>query len=564
MSQIPFSPPQAQAAIQNPVRFPDQKLQQYASGQPPQPTGQVTQQMAGNELAVRNAQRQAASRQQAMNNNPENSPTIFQQLMMKEQMVDQQAQAIQQQAQAIQQKEQQLGLAGAMITKKARDLAERERGIAQLPVRPDMFTAMDGGIVFNGGGKIERYASDGYVMNRDLTDEERRALQDYAGRLQNSMLGVQSGFPRVSTIESAAPSTVTATKDTGTKPPSTTSEKATPAASTPKPTSADEALAKLEQYFKRSDEEALYERKLSEMWGELVKEIRAGRITEEQAKVIMDAKIKQRQDIYGEYTKDRTGRQKKMEDALRGKAPDLTDFLLAVSAGGPGKTFAETLSRMVPGATKLRAEQQAREMAAAKFAAEADELNAKADMLQKMGDIDAAERARADAEKRKADELKLKSDATTAASQGIVPLLQGARYERLAKGEAATGLMRDQLKDEAALRRMREEMGLRGGLQQTPVDRLLYDDLSSTDPERVAKAKAFIAAKAGTRGQLSEAKIAELAATFNDPFKGEELRKKYGTLERYIAAVRALHSGESAPAETSGKVRYDIQGNRIQ
>ena len=541
MSQIPFSPPQAQAAIQNPVRFPDQKLQQYASGQPPQPTGQVTQQMAGNELTVRNAQRQAASRQQAMNNNPENSPTIFQQLMMKEQMVDQQAQAIQQQAQAIQQKEQQLGLAGAMITKKARDLAERERGIAQLPVRPDMFTAMDGGIVFNGGGKIERYASDGYVMNRDLTDEERRALQDYAGRLQNSMLGVQSGFPRVSTVESAAPSTVTATKDTGAKTSSTTSEKATPAASTPKPTSTDEALAKLEQYFKRSDEEALYERKLSEMWGELVKEIKAGRITEEQAKVIMDAKIKQRQDIYGEYTKDRTGRQKKMEDALRGKAPDMADFLGAIAGGGPGKTLAETLSRMVPGATKLRAEQQAREMAAAKFAAEADELNAKADMLQKMGDIDAAERARADAEKRKADELKLKSDATTAASQGIVPLLQSARSERLAKGEAATGLMRDQLKDEAALRRMREEMGLRGGVQASFQNQILAA-FNSGDPKRIKAVKdaleAINASRDSNKGKVTEAQLRKAydAAMLKWGTTIDTLNKPKPTYEEWKAA----------------------------
>ena len=74
---IPFPPggPQVQAALQNPARFPDQRLQQYAQGQ--QPTGQVPPPMAANELTIRNAQRQAASRQSAMQNNPQNSPTVF-------------------------------------------------------------------------------------------------------------------------------------------------------------------------------------------------------------------------------------------------------------------------------------------------------------------------------------------------------------------------------------------------------------------------------------------------------------------------------------------------------
>ena len=74
MAQIPFPPggPQVQAALQNPARFPDQRLQQYAQGQ--QPTGQVPPPMAANELTIRNAQRQAASRQSAMQNNPQNSP----------------------------------------------------------------------------------------------------------------------------------------------------------------------------------------------------------------------------------------------------------------------------------------------------------------------------------------------------------------------------------------------------------------------------------------------------------------------------------------------------------
>jgi len=151
MAQIPFPPggPQVQAALQNPVRFPDQRLQQYAQGQ--QPTGQVPPPMAANELTIRNAQRQAASRQSAMQNNPQNSPTIFQQ---KDAEIAQ-ARAAMQQAQ---QKEQQLGVIGALMAKKAQDLQAREAmGVAQLPVNPNMFTAMHGGVVFNDGGKVQRF-----------------------------------------------------------------------------------------------------------------------------------------------------------------------------------------------------------------------------------------------------------------------------------------------------------------------------------------------------------------------------------------------------------------------
>ena len=165
MAQIPFPPggPQVQAALQNPARFPDQRLQQYAQGQ--QPTGQVPPPMAANELTIRNAQRQAASRQSAMQNNPQNSPTVFQQKDMELQQKAQQLAAMQQQMQQqMQQKEQQLGVAGALMAKKAQDLQAREQGIAALSLPQNMFTAMNGGVVFNRGGGVQGYASRGLVM----------------------------------------------------------------------------------------------------------------------------------------------------------------------------------------------------------------------------------------------------------------------------------------------------------------------------------------------------------------------------------------------------------------
>jgi len=314
-----FNPMQSQAAIQNPVRFPDQKLQQYAAGNPPQPTGQVTPPMAGQELAQRGPARQAFQNQAAMQSDPKNSPTIYQQLLMKEQMVNQQAQMMQQ-------KEQQLGMAGAMLAKKAQDIAQRERGIAALSIRPDMFTAMNGGIVFSGGGRVQRFDNGG------MADR------------------VAEGF-----IERGEVS-----------PPSTTGSNATGIA----------------------ENLALMRKKLAD----IDKAEQEAILPKEEADALR-FKIKQEmQKEYEEYTQGRGARQQKMEAALRGKAPDLGDYLGAMAAGGPGKTLAETLSRMVPGAFKLRADQQAREMAAAKYMAEAEEKAAQADLAERRGQRDAAAR----------------------------------------------------------------------------------------------------------------------------------------------------------------------------
>ena len=200
---IPFPPggPQVQSALQNPAQFPDQKLQQYAQGQ--QPTGQVPPPLAANELTIRNAQRQAAARQTAMQNNPANSPTIFQQ---KDMELQQKAQQLAAMGQQIQQKEQQLGVLGALMAKKAQDMQARESmGVANLPIRPDMFTAMNGGIVFSGGGGVEGYARRGLVQ--DLGMLEDRMAEGFTERGIDRMVDEEEEDPlqrRIRNIEKAA------------------------------------------------------------------------------------------------------------------------------------------------------------------------------------------------------------------------------------------------------------------------------------------------------------------------------------------------------------------------
>ena len=379
--QFMFNPMQSQAAIQNPVRFPDQKLQQYAAGNPPQPTGQVTPPMAGQELAQRGPARQAFQNQEAMQSDPKNSPTIYQQLLMKEQMVNQQAQAIGQQAQMMQQKEQQLGMAGAMLAKKAQDIAQRERGIAALSIRPDMFTAMNGGIVFRQGGGVQGFDSGG------MPDR------------------IAEGFTERGEVS----------------PPSTTGNDAP-------------AIA---------ENLALMRKKLVD----IDNAEREAILPKEEADALR-FKIKQEmQKEYEEYTQGRSARQQKMEAALRGRDPTPADFFLAISGGGPGRTLGETISRMVPGATKLRAEQEARQMAAAKYAAEAEEKAAQADLAERRGQRDAAARLLKEAQdaRSKAAEVK-RTNALTGiqALSSINTNLQAEQREATRQRELAESTAREE------------------------------------------------------------------------------------------------------------------------
>jgi hypothetical protein len=202
---IPFPPdgPQVQAALQ---KVPTSQLQNYAAGRPPQPTGQVTpgpMGAAAEALNARGAIGAANQRQQAMQNNPANSPTIFQQ---KDMELQQKAQQLAAMGQQIQQKEQQLGVLGALMAKKAQDMQARESmGVANLPVRPDMFTAMDGGIVFSGGGGVEGYARRGLVQ--DLGTLEDRTAEGFTERGIDRMVDEEEEDPlqrRIRNIEKAA------------------------------------------------------------------------------------------------------------------------------------------------------------------------------------------------------------------------------------------------------------------------------------------------------------------------------------------------------------------------
>lgn len=352
-----FNPMQTQAALQNKARFPDQKLQQYASGRPPQPTGQVTPPMAGGELAQRGADRQAFQNEAAMQADPSGRPPVLAEKAMQ-----------------LQQQEQQLGMLAAMLAKKEQDIAAREQGIATLPMRPDMFTAMNGGIVFSGGGGVLGFKKGG---DRGEMDPEDAAESPHR----------TSKFD-----EEEVPST------TGT--------------STGKLDPLQEIMAARRRITEGGDKAMLSEASK--------KELRDQRIAEMAAE-------------FGEYEKGRAGREARMAEALRGQKPELMDFLGAMAAGGPKRTLGETLSAMVPGTQKLRAEQQARDMAAAKYLAEAEEKTAQAALAEKRGQRAAADKLIQEAQ---ADRLKAFEVAKGVEDTGIRALTSVAEAERGERSEA--------------------------------------------------------------------------------------------------------------------------------
>jgi len=488
MAQIPFSPPQVQAALQNPVRFPDQQLQQYA--QRGSPTGQVTPPMAQQEMATRGQERQAFQRQQAMSQNPENSPTIFQQKDMQ----------IQQAMQALQQKEQQLGMMGALMARKAQDVQEREQGIATLPVREDMFTAMNGGIVFRGGGQVQRFngrkgpsfiegispefggvSSD--VLIEDIFRAEKKkkekdkvqyeflqeAAPSVAKRFAEENPHVLETIPRVpSTVGEPEPTIYkpSTNKKEDRKSSSTTGETRAPSLANLTTGMYDKYMSRMSPYMGTSPEVSESRSGIRGALGRISNEAEKSKPLEGRAREEMETAERERlAKEYGEYTAGRTSRRERAAEALRGQKLELIDYLGAMAEGGPGKTLAETLSRAVPGTTKLRADQKAREMAAAKFLAEAEELDAKADLAERRGQTIAARQLTEQADQRRARSFEIVRGAEATNIQGLGALASSAEAEQKRIADIASTGAAAELKGNLEVQLKQAEMNFRAALE---------------------------------------------------------------------------------------------------
>lgn len=480
---IPFPPdgPQVQAALQ---KVPTSQLQNYAAGRPPQPTGQVTpgpMGAAAEALNARGAIGAANQRQQAMQNNPANSPTIFQQ---KDMELQQKAQQLAAMGQQIQQKEQQLGVLGALMAKKAQDMQARESmGVANLPVRPDMFTAMDGGIVFSGGGGVKGYnglSSSAVKLGgkswdelAEVTDEPASSLSELIakpfsrggkkidpitgepislGEFLRRAEGTGVKSSGVDTRDDVTELPTRVESDRGKKDdkkPSGGKTPSTPAlpgvASLGVRSSLESDMERLSPYLARSPEQSLYTRKYEESMKAIADLAKTGVISEQKAKELMDARKAEMAEQYGRYTKDRGTRQEEMISAMQGEEPTLQDRLGAGLKRLPvdlkGVRLGGLFGALGAGAAESDAEYKKRMREANVKRAEIRELNAKADLLEERGQMAEADKVRKEADVRAKDQATFGIRGEEAKAAGIASLLQQATEEQKGKTRAATDLL---------------------------------------------------------------------------------------------------------------------------
>lgn len=369
---IPFPPdgPQVQAALQ---KVPTPQLQNYAAGRPPQPTGQVTpgpMGAAAEALNARGAMGAANQRQQAMQNNPANSPTIFQQ---KDMELQQKAQQLAAMGQQIQQKEQQLGVLGALMAKKAQDMQARESmGVANLPIRPDMFTAMNGGIVFSGGGGVEGYARRGLVQ--DLGMLEDRMAEGFTERGIDRMVDEEEEEDplqrRIRNIEKAA------------------------------------------ERRRLSAESALY--------------------TPEQKEALESKERERLGEQYGRYKQGIAGLDEQTVKAILGKEPDLLSGIVAGIPTERGRRVSDVILGMAKGVNAQQAAYADRASKAAIYLAEAKRKAAAADLAEERNQDTLARALRKSEQddRLKADALLGSAATTEIESQRGIGALEETRRER--------------------------------------------------------------------------------------------------------------------------------------
>lgn len=556
MAYTPLSPSGVANALQNVAKFPDSKLQQYAAGRPPQPTGQVQPGPTGQaaqELNARGMQRQAAQRQQAMQNNPANSPTIFQQKDME----------LQQKAQQIQQQEQKLGLLGALMAKKAQDMQARDTtGIGSLPL--DTFNAMDGGIVFSGGGGVKGYSGedDESVVRRidpsklprfnplapskELSDEQKEMLMVFGKRLGEG-LQKQAALRREAYLKDTPPKEEKK-EDTGRRDSGKTN------------TSSGVAGLDIEGRMRRglasvrgeSDKQERLvgdiQRNLEEQYEAIDKSNLSDAQKEAARKKVTDAM----QAEYTEYTTGRESRQKAVADALRGKKPGMFAGIASALPSG-NVSLADVLAGAAKGVTAERGRYRDADKEAALYMARAQEESAKADMLEKRG-----QRAEAQAAEDRAQTLLDKAttrrmQALGVKKEGIASLLQREDAQQAIERAIAEKAITAQLDYETKERLER----LKASLQPREVS--FYNQVlaafNSGDPKRIQAAKDTLSAMSLSKPTTKTGEItpAQLRRSYDNEMRtwDTNLKGPRPTFEQWKA--RSEGSGEDVVDLTAGR-----------
>ena len=543
--------------------------------------------MAANELTIRNAQRQAASRQSAMQNNPQNSPTVFQQKDMELQQKAQQLAAMQQQMQQqMQQKEQQLGVAGALMAKKAQDLQAREQGIAALSLPQNMFTAMDGGIVFNGGGRVQRFngqegpsfigeispefggSSEDALINDMFRAERKKQEQDkakyeflkraaphVAERFAEENPHVLDSTSRVPSIAGEPEPTVYAKEPDRSKNKKGSGESTGQRApTTPRSNIFQNYMRMVGPYMGES--EAARDAR-SGIIGSLDRTSQAyakSQLTPEQRAAAEKEERDRLAQEYADYTKGRAERRAKTQAALEGEAPTFQERigrgLASLPANLKGVRLGGALAAIAGGASEVDADYRKRKLAAAKFAAEAEELDARADLAEQRGQTTAARQLSAMADLRRKQEFEIISGLESRTMQAQSALLSDAKSDQANQLKAAMGAAgadiesREQERREAARRAYEASRPSKLEQEVTGIARIL-----GVTPQ---KALEFIKPPKQTQKRADPAKALQVVSslTFNDPM----LVSRAGLTQDEILKVQRSKTEADVPPEIRRKL----------
>jgi len=544
MSDIPYMP-DSPPVVGKLEKMPTGILQAYAKGQPRQPTGQVTPGPFGAAAKVldeRNAKSAANQRQMAMNNNPAQSPTTFQQLQAKEQ--------------ALAAKEKQLGVLGALLAQRA---APQLNGVSGLPISDNMFTAMDGGIVFSGGGGVKGYNGrdgesqidveklprfDPLQPSREPSERAKRALAGLGSLIGQDL--VEAAIARRKQNAQVESPKEEKKEDTGRK----ESGKTTAPSGVAGLDIEGRIRRGLASVRGESDEQQRlasdYQAKLNEQYDAIDK----SNMTDEQKEAARKKVTDAMQAEYSEYTKGREERQQKVAEAMRGKKPGLFAGIASALPSG-NASVADVLAGAAKGVTAERGRYRDADKEAALYMARAQEESAKADMLEKRGQRAEAQAAEDRAQMLMDKAATRKMQALGIQKEGIAALLsredKKQDYERAIAEKAVMG----QLDYDTKVQLER----LRASLQPREVS--FYNQLlaafNSGDPKRIASAKDMLAAmneskRDPNRGNVTESQLRKAydAAMLKWGTTIDTLNKPKPTYEEW----KASSAGKSAGAET--------------
>jgi len=225
-----------------------------------------------------------------------------------------------------------------------------------------------------------------------------------------------------------------------------------------------------------------------------------------------------------------------------------------------GVRLAGLMAGLAKGVAGERGRADEREREARMFLAKAAEEDARADLAERRGQRKEADAAELRAQQLRNEAADRMSRVERTGREGIAALLSRADKRAEDETRMAGKAAELTLGFEMELAKLREQAGLRPQDATT----LALNWLAGGTPEQKKAAEMFVNRGASGRGEMSEGQIAKAMQEFNDPLKGPKLREQYGSVENYLAAIRATRAGiGQETSKSNGELVYDTNRRLI-